>query len=154
VIELFEFQRHAAETIADRYAEYWEDPAITGRRQSMRALPFFQSLASITASGKTVILAEAVADIAAGLPIKPVVLWISRGKVVVEQSYANLAEGGRYHDLLGDADVLQLAEYNKTDGAEANRVLVYFATVGTFNQKDKEQGGRLIYKCDIDTTDQ
>jgi type III restriction enzyme len=154
VIELLEFQRQAADSISDRYAEYWEDPAITGRRNAPRALPFFQSLASITASGKTVILAAAVADIAAGLPVKPVVLWISRGKVVVEQSYANLAEGGRYHHLLADADVRPLVEYEKADVAEATRPLVYFATVGTFNQRDKEQGSRLIYKSDIDTTDQ
>jgi type III restriction enzyme len=154
VIDLLEFQRQATDSIADRYAEYWEDPAITGRRNTLRALPFFQSLASITASGKTVILAAAVADISAGLPVKPIVLWISRGKVVVEQSYANLAEGGRYHHLLGDAVVHALAEYDKSDVAEATRPLVYFATVGTFNQKDKDQGSRLIYKCDIDTTDQ
>ena len=154
MIELLEFQRQAADSMADRYAHYWENPAITGRRNALRALPFFQSLASITASGKTVILAAAVADIAAGLTVKPIVLWISRGKVVVEQSYANLAEGGRYHHLLGDADVRPLAEYDKTDVTEATRPLVYFATVGTFNQKDKEQGSRLIYKCDIDTTDQ
>ena len=32
--------------------------------------------------------------------------------------------------------------------------IIYFATVGTFNQKDKEQGGRLIYRCDIDTANQ
>lgn len=154
MIELFQFQREAADSIANRYAEYWENPAITGRRNNLRALPFFQSLASITASGKTVILAAAVADIAAGLAVKPVVLWISRGKVVVDQSYANLAEGGRYHHLLGDAHVRPLAEYDKTDVAEATQPLVYFATVGTFNQKDKEQGSRLIYRCDIDTTDQ
>ncbi len=154
MIELLEFQRQAADLIADRYAEYWEDPAITGRRNALRALPFFQSLASITASGKTVILAAAVADIAAGLPVKPIVLWMSRGKVVVEQSYSNLAEGGRYHHLLGEADVRALAEYDKTDVAESTCPLVYFATVGTFNQRDQEQGSRLIYKCDIDTTDQ
>ncbi len=154
MIELLQFQRQAVDSIADRYAEYWEDPAISGRRNALRALPFFQSLASITASGKTVVLAAAVADITAGLPVKPVVLWISRGKVVVEQSYANLAQGGRYHHLLGEADVRPLAEYDKTDVTEATRPLVYFATVGTFNQKDKEQGSRLIYKCDIDTTDQ
>lgn len=154
MIELLEFQRTAADSIADRYAEYWEDPAITGRRNAPRAVPFYQSLSSITASGKTVILAAAVAEIAAGLPIKPVVLWISRGKVVVEQSYSNLAEGGRYHHLLGEADVRSLGEYDKTDVAESARSLVYFATVGTFNQRDKDQGSRLIYKCDIDTTDQ
>jgi type III restriction enzyme len=101
-----------------------------------------------------VILAAAVADIAAGLAVAPVVLWISRGKVVVEQSYANLAEGGQYHHLLQDANVRPLSEYDKTDVAESLRPLVYFATVGTFNQKDKELGRQLIYKSDIDTTDQ
>jgi type III restriction enzyme len=101
MIELLEFQRAAADRFADRYAEYWEDPAISGRRQNPKALPFFQPLASITASGKTVILAAAVAEIAAGLVSKPIVLWISRGKVVVEQSYSNLAEGGRLSAGLG-----------------------------------------------------
>lgn len=154
MIELLEFQRAAADRIADRYAEYWDNPAITGRRNSLRALPFFQSLASITASGKTVILAAAVADISVGLLTKPVVLWISRGKVVVEQSYANLANGGRYHHLLGGANVRSLAEYDKIEVAEAMEPIVYFATVGTFNQKDKDQGSRLIFKGDIDNTDQ
>lgn len=154
MIELLEFQRTAADIIADRYAEYWSDPVLTGRRNNPRALPFFQSLASITASGKTVILAAAVADIAEGLPVKPVVLWLSHGKVVVEQSYANLDEGGRYHHLLGDGEVRALAEYDKSDVAAATRSLVYFATVGTFNQKDKESGSLLIYRCDIDFTDQ
>lgn len=154
MLELLEFQRTAADVIADRYAEYWSDPVLTGRRNNPRALPFFQSLASITASGKTVILAAAVADIAEGLAVKPVVLWLSHGKVVVEQSYANLDEGGRYHHLLGDSEVRALAEYDKSDVASATRSLVYFATVGTFNQKDKESGSLLIYRCDIDFTDQ
>lgn len=154
MIELLEFQRTAAESIADRYAEYWSDPVLSGRRNDPRALPFFQSLASITASGKTVILAAAVADIADGLAIKPVVLWLSHGKVVVEQSYANLDEGGRYHHLLGDSEIRALAQYDKSDVATATRSLVYFATVGTFNQKDKESGNLLIYRCDIDFTDQ
>lgn len=69
MIELFEFQQQAADSISERYAEYWDNPAITGRRNNLRALPFFQSLASITASGKTVILAAAVADIAAPLAV-------------------------------------------------------------------------------------
>ena len=154
MIELLEFQSTAADSIANRYAEYWENPAVTGRMNQLRALPFFQSLASITASGKTVILAAAIADIADGLEVKPVVLWISHGKVVVEQSFTNLAAGGKYHELLGEAEVRSLAEYDKYDVSEIDRALVYFATVGTFNQKDKEAGTRLIYKCDIDTTDQ
>jgi type III restriction enzyme len=32
--------------------------------------------------------------------------------------------------------------------------IVFFATVGTFNQRDKEEGSLVIYRCDLDTTDQ
>ncbi|GAA3579897.1 hypothetical protein GCM10022197_41940 [Microlunatus spumicola] len=154
MIELLGFQRRASDKIADRYADYWADPALAGSQKNPRALPFFQSLASITASGKTVILAAAVADIAEGLQTKPVILWLSHGKVVVEQSYANLDEGGRYHHLLGDCELHALAEYDKSDVETTTRPLIYFATVGTFNRKDKEEGSLLIYKCDIDYTDQ
>ena len=31
---------------------------------------------------------------------------------------------------------------------------IYFATVGTFNQKDKEEGSRLIFKSEIDTAEE
>ena len=32
--------------------------------------------------------------------------------------------------------------------------IVYFATVGTFNQKDKAEGTLLVHKADIDTAEQ
>jgi len=153
MIELFEFQREAADFISHRYAEYWDDPAVVGRQSAQRALPFFQSLASITASGKTVILAATVADIASALETKPIVLWISRGKVVVEQTLSNLSDGGRYNHLLGSATVEPIAAYNAEDVRTGDRTLLYFATVGTFNQRDKDAGSRLIFRCDLDTAD-
>jgi len=153
LIELKEFQRQAAEQIVDRFESYYEDPPKRGREKSLRAVPFFQALASITASGKTVVLAEAVSSISTLLPIAPVVLWLSKGKVVVEQSYANLAHGGRYHHLLAPARVSTLAQYDAQDVAESDQPLVFFATVGTFNQKDKEKGDRLLFKSDIDTAE-
>ena len=76
-----------------------------GTQKNLRVVPFYQALASITASGKTVILADAVSTICTLLPIPPVVLWLSKGKVVVDQTYANLAPGGKYHHLLGDRRV-------------------------------------------------
>jgi type III restriction enzyme len=140
--------------MADRFAEYMEDPVVTGTAAKPITVPFFQALASITASGKTVILADAVQTISATLPIPPLVLWLSKGKVVVEQSYANLAPGGKYHHLLGDADVATLAEFDPAEARQSNKALVYFATVGTFNQKDKDEGALLIYRSDIDTAEQ
>jgi type III restriction enzyme len=154
VIELKEFQQRAADQIAERFAKYYDDPPTTGTRKRPRVVPFYQGLASITASGKTVILADAVSTISALLPIPPIVLWLSKGKVVVDQSYTNLAAGGKYHHLLGSARFSYLAQYDALDVRDAAEPRVYFATVGTFNQKDREKGERLIFRSEIDTAEE
>jgi type III restriction enzyme len=154
VIELYEFQQQAAATMSERFARYISDPVRTGTEQHPRYVPFFQALASITASGKTVILADVVASVSAALPTPPIVLWLSKGRVVVEQTLANLLPGGRYHHLLGSAEVRPLPEYDPEEVADLLKPIVYFATVGTFNQRDKENGSLIIYRCDIDTADQ
>jgi type III restriction enzyme len=154
VIELYEFQQKASAKMAERFSRYIADPVITGTRQHQRTVPFFQALASITASGRTVILADVVASIAASLPVPPIFLWLSKGRVVVEQTLTNLLPGGKYHHLLGGAEVRPLAEYDPEEVADLLKPIVYFATVGTFNQKDKENGTLVIYRCDIDTADQ
>jgi type III restriction enzyme len=154
VIELKEFQKAAADQIAERFANYYDDPPMRGTRNKRRVVPFYQGLASITASGKTVILADAVSTICTLLPIPPVILWLSKGKVVVDQTYTNLAAGGKYRNMLGSARFSYLAQYDATDVAESTQPVVYFATVGTFNQKDKEEGTRLIFKSEIDTADE
>ncbi|MFJ4677228.1 hypothetical protein [Kitasatospora sp. NPDC088783] len=153
MLELKDFQQEASAEIAERFARYYADPPMRGKLTAARVVPFFQALASITASGKTVILADAVAGISATLPIAPVVLWLSMGRVVVEQSLANLSPGGKYHHLLGETHVATLAEYDADVVREAVNPLLYFATVGTFNQRDKERGDRLIFRCDIDTAE-
>src|SRR5690606_9337757 len=120
----------------DRYVEYVSDPIVFGRGANKRDVPFYQSLSSITGSGKTAILAQAVSEIAALSELPPVILWLSKGKVVVQQSYANLADGGKYNHLLMDITVRLLSEYDPEDVANSKEALLYFATVGTFNQKD------------------
>ena len=47
-----------------------------------------------------------------------------------------------------------LAEYDPEEVADLTKPIVYFATVGTFNQRDKENGTLVIYRCDIDTAEQ
>ncbi len=152
MIELFQFQQTASSQIAERFIAYLNDRVNAGSEKNPGYVPFFQILSSLTASGKTVILADATAAVAAAMPISPVVLWLSKGKVVVEQSYANLLPGGRYSHLLGDFDVKLLAEFDPVDIAESSTPLMYFATVGTFNDKDKAEGNKLIYRCEIDDT--
>ncbi len=150
MIELFQFQQTASSQIAERFVAYMDDRVNAGSEKKPLYVPFFQALSSLTASGKTVILADATAAVAAAMPVAPVVLWLSKGKVVVEQTYANLLPGGRYSHLLGDFDVKLLAELDPVDIAESPVPLMYFATVGTFNDKDKSEGSRLIYKSEID----
>ncbi|MDF9279282.1 DEAD/DEAH box helicase family protein [Arthrobacter sp. EH-1B-1] len=149
-LELFQFQQVAASQIADRYVEYVSEPIVFGRGSKRRDVPFYQSLSSITGSGKTAILAQAVSEIAALSDLPPVILWLSKGKVVVQQSYANLADGGKYNHLLADITVRLLSEYDPEDAADSKEALLYFATVGTFNQKDREKSNLKIFAADTD----
>lgn len=154
MIQLYPFQQKAADSVAEKFLEYVEDPVVVGTAKQPTTIPFFQALASITASGKTVMLADAVSTIATALAVPPVILWLSKGKVVVEQSFANLMAGGKYHHLLGRADVAALADYDPIEVEETDRASVFFATVGTFNQRDKEDGSLRIYRSEIDTAEE
>lgn len=154
MIELFEFQRTASQTIADRFIEYRANPAITGTQNDLKVVPYFQALQAITAAGKTAILADAISTIAGVLSPPPIVLWLSKGKIVVEQTYTNISSGGKYHHLLDGFDIYAIAEFDAEEARNSTRAAIYFATVGTFNVADKEAGNRLIYRCDIDSQDQ
>jgi type III restriction enzyme len=160
VIELHEFQQIASATMSERFVRYNDDPVVAGTKQNPRTVPFFQALASITASGKTVILADVVASVSAALPVPPVILWLSKGKVVVEQTLSNLLPSGKYNHLLGAAEVRPLQEYDGEEVENLPKPIVLIATAGTFNRKDQEPGKvkdkklLRIYRSDIDNTDQ
>lgn len=151
-IELFTFQREASTQIADRFLEYQGNEVSKGTRQHPGWVPFFQSLAALTGAGKTVILADAVRQMSGIAALSPIILWLSRGRVVVSQSYANLQPGGKYHHVLGNATVRLLSEYAPAEVEESETASLFFATVGTFNRKDMEQGALAIYKSDLDGT--
>lgn len=151
MISLFPFQTVAAHQIADRFASYWRDPPWRGTTKHPRKVPFYQALEAIPGSGKTAILADTVERCRAVLPLDPFVVWLSKGRVVVSQTYANLQEGGKYHHLIDSFEVHYLSEYIPEYALDINASHLFFATVGTFNQKDKERGDRLIFKSDIDT---
>lgn len=149
-MELLDFQQPASDQIADRFIDYAASPIRIGRKGAERQVPFLQLLNSITASGKTLILADSVSAIAKRLPVKPIVLWLSKASVVVAQSYAALDAGGAYHDLLEDFIVSTLADYSEAELKSCNESLLYFATVGTFNQEKKEGGTLNVFKSAID----
>jgi type III restriction enzyme len=153
VIELFEFQYKAAAQIATRFASYLNQRPGKVVGSKVRYTPFYQALASITASGKTVIMAQSISELLPLMPIKPLVLWISKGRVVVDQTYANLND--RYRHLLNAyEDVQLLADYNRDDVADENLALIYLATVGTWNRQTKDKSALKLFQSDIDHADE
>ena len=108
-IQLFDFQQVAANTIADRFAELMDDahaPTMTRQWQTF----YYQALSALTGSGKTPILADAVAQMRAHLTGEPLVLWFSKHRVVVEQTLGNFQAGGKYENLIEGFVATKLAE--------------------------------------------
>lgn len=150
-MDLLPFQLKSSAEIADKFHFYMQDPLMVTMH---RKVPFFQSLSSVTGSGKTLILADTVEQIRANLPIEPIVLWLSKGRVVVSQTLANLSTGGKYSELIDGYDVKTLLDCKPSDVEDSTRGLLLVATVGKFNQKDKEKGDRKIFQTGLDMADQ
>lgn len=149
MIELFQFQATVAAQISARFVDYLEDPPIGGTQKSPKKIAFFQRLDGITGSGKTAVLAEAVNQMSQALLLPPIVLWVSKGRVVVDQSLDNLSAGGKYHSLLGAADVQSLNGFLATDIEQIANMQVLVATVGTFNRREKDRGNLRIYNTNL-----
>ncbi len=135
-MELFPFKAEAASQIAARFHDYMRDPLAVTTKQ---LVPFYQNLSSITGSGKTVILADAIEQIRTQLSVEPIVLWLSKSRIVVWQTLANLTNG-KYSALVGEFAIKPLLECAPDDVENSERGLLLMATVGRFNQRDKEEG--------------
>jgi type III restriction enzyme len=153
LIELFDFQYRAVAQIVDRFAHYQANRPGKVIGPKMTFTPFYQALASITASGKTLVMAETIAELLPLLPLKPIVIWLSKGRVVVDQTYTNLQDGGKYRHLLSGYQIRLLGEYDQVEAVDQDLALIYIATVGTFNQKDKDAGKLKLFKSEIDNAD-
>jgi type III restriction enzyme len=104
---------------------------------------------SITGSGKTLILADAIAQIRDHLPIQPIVLWISKGRIVVSQAYANLSSG-KYADNLPGFTVKPLLQLAPSDVEDEVTPLLLVATVGKFAIEDDEGGDLRVFRAQLD----
>lgn len=80
---------------------------------------------------------------------QPIVLWLSKGRVVVGQTLENLTNG-KYVENIPNYDVKPLLECKGQDVLDDTKGLVLVATVGKFNQKDKEAGDRKIFQTGLD----
>lgn len=148
-MELMRFQIDASDMIATRLADYLKDPLM---RTKDEIIPFYQNLSSITGSGKTLILADCIEQARAYLSTQPVVLWLSKGKVVVSQTLENLSNG-KYADNVPNYDVKPLLDCKERDLQDDKKGLILIATVGKINQKDKEEGDRHVFQTGFDNAD-
>lgn len=142
MIALFDFQQTAADQIAKRFHAFITDRERPAQR-GYGPLPYYQCLQALTGSGKTPILADSIAQMRAGSVVEPVVLWISKAKVVVEQTLTNLADGGKYHHLVEGYIAQALVGTRPDEIRDATTGLVLLGTVATFNSKEK--GDRRIF---------
>lgn len=142
MISLFPFQIEASTTIAERYREFILDSERPHQR-GYGPLPFYQSLHALTGAGKTPILADAVTQMRTIHSVEPIVLWISKAKVVVEQTLANFVDGGKYYHLIDRFTATALRDCSPNDIEDTSTGLILLGTVATFNSK--ERGDRLIF---------
>jgi len=144
-IELFPFQVRASQQIATRFVELLGDDDRPAERRNW-LVPFYQALSALTGAGKTPILADAVAQMRAHVPVEPIVLWISKAKAVVDQTFANFDVGGKYNHLLEGYLVGYLSDLTPERIAAGTAPQIVLATVGTFNQSDKGDGTLRVHK--------
>jgi len=146
-IELFPFQIEASNKISNRFLLYLDEKNLVyppgPKNVQETPIPFFQFLSAVTAAGKTVILSYAIQQIVLELDPPPIILWISKAKVVVDQTYKNLQPKGKYNHLITPCEIRLIEDYDHDEAENLNKPIIYLATVGTFNQKDTEEGNRL-----------
>jgi type III restriction enzyme len=149
-IRLFDFQQVAADTIANRFGEILHDPDAPTMTRHWQTF-YYQALSALTGAGKTPILADAVSQMRAHLSIEPLVLWVSKHRVVVEQTLANFEAGGKYEHLVEGFIATKLSELTADGLNDASTPRLLLATAGSFNQKDKGDGTLRVHKQADDT---
>ena len=147
MLELKVFQSESAKTIADRYVFFANHP--DRPRKGHKPRPFFQALSALTGAGKTPILAQAVSLMRGHFGTEPIVLWMSKARSVVAQTYTNFS-GGKYTDLVDGFRVVHIQHMNPTLIADGTMPLLLMTTTGLFNNKEQSEGTLNIYKKDND----
>jgi type III restriction enzyme len=148
MLELKRFQSDSAKLMADRYAFFANHP--DRPRKGSKARPFFQALSALTGAGKTPILAQAVVLMRAHFCAEPIVLWMSKAKSVVAQTYTNFSGGGKYSEIIEGFRVINIQGLNPQLIVDGSTPLLLMTTTGLFNNKDQSEGALNIYKKDAD----
>ncbi|MEI9418692.1 DEAD/DEAH box helicase family protein [Mesorhizobium sp. Cs1321R2N1] len=147
--ELLPFQARASDQIAARYVELVGDARRPTEHRGWD-VPFYQALSSVTGSGKTVILADTLSQIRAGMTLEPIVLWISKNKAVVDQTFANFDTGGKYAQLIEDFTTASLSTATWWQILDDTQAVVLFATAGTFNRSQTSRDFLRVHQAASD----
>ena len=137
------FQNDASQQIAKRYSYFANHDARPGNRRV--SSPFLQALSALTGAGKTPILAEAVSLIRNELQGEPIVLWMSKARTVVGQTYNNF-NGGKYAPLIEGFQVCQIKDLEASMITDGSTPVMVLTTTGLFNNKDQAEGDLRIYR--------
>lgn len=148
MLELMRFQNESAKLISDRYAFFANHPERPRRGNWPR--PYFQALSALTGAGKTPILAQAVAHMRMHFSSEPIVLWMSKARSVVAQTFTNFSPGGKYHEILEGFRVINIQDLKPALITDNSMPLLVMTTTGLFNNKDQAEGALNIYKRDQD----
>jgi len=148
-IELLPFQARAAQQIVNRFHKLLSDPMRPMVHKNWE-VPFYQALSALTGAGKTAILADAVGQIRATLPVEPIVLWISKAKAVVDQTYSNFEPGGKYIHLIDPFTVGYLSELTPEAIGDGTTPFLVLTTVGAFNDRKKSDGTLRVHQIKQD----
>ena len=149
-IELLPFQVRASQQIVNRYLKLQADPKRPSEHKGWD-VPYYQALSALTGAGKTPVLADAVVQMRTAAALEPLVLWISKAKAVVDQTFANFAAGGKYSHLIQPFEPVYLSEITPAQIEDTGTPFIALTTVGTFNQKDKANGTLLVHKTGDDS---
>jgi type III restriction enzyme len=81
---------------------------------------------------------------------EPIVLWMSKARSVVAQTYANFSPGGKYSEIVEGFRVINIQGLSPGLIADGSTPLLLMTTTGLFNNKDQSEGALNIYKKDND----
>ena len=147
MLELRVFQSDSAKLMAKRYAFFANHP--DRPRRGTKPRPFFQALSALTGAGKTPILAQAVMLMRSHFATEPIVLWMSKAKSVVAQTYTNFTIG-KYSEIIEDFRVINVPALTPELITDGSTPLIVMTTTGLFNNRDQSEGALNIYKRDQD----
>lgn len=153
-IQLLPFQARASQQIVNRFAKLVADDERPLQNRNW-AVPYYQALSALTGAGKTPILADAVAQMRHLFPSEdePIVLWISKARAVVEQTFANFEGGGKYSHLVEGFDVRWMLDLTDDVIRDDSTPCIALSTVGAFNQKDRGDGTLVVHQVRQDDGD-